>query len=1091
MRKFFTLVLLSIFLGAVAQKNAVNRNYFVDYHKALGLLEKDKFEDAQDLLEDIPEQDSLYPKALYQLLLLSYNRENYPKVEELGQRLSKIPFLEGHMACNLWALSLSNMDKHAEALQVVKKGLSIYTHSHLLHYRHALVLQDLNQHQEALKALQEAIFCYPLHAYSHVKLGEMAAHEGRYTQAIMSMTFATLLDLPEHVKTAVHMTLEKIASTSFEAEPKNLAFDAGDDYADIDRIIKSRVALSSKFKLKTKLKNVLYVRQLQVICETVKYKKDTDGFWMQQYVPLFQDSYQAKMFDGMTYMSLSGPDYGPLNAAVKKNRKRMDAYAAWFGQNSDRYLTRQFIEFQGKKQEVYVELGSKNIISRGLKNAQGKQDGIWFLYSEVNGRPIGTASFKDDIKSGEWVLDDEITGSPSMRVNFAGDAFFGPFITYYPDGKVQQNAQMKMGKPDGPRITFFPSQDTSRVENFVRGVQQGKQIYFYPDNSIKFIGNLVQEKWEGELVNFHPGGQMKSKTQFTNDVENGPFTLYHPNGKVYQQGIYKAGLLNDDFESYHDNGQLESKGRFKNDVMVGKWIYYYYDGKLKEELEFDEKGKENATQKSYDKDGKLFSEMEYKNGELQAYKFFDKQGKIIDQAQRSGKNMNYKYYNPRGVLITEGLLVKDEKSGLWRYYNDHGILIREQRYEQGKVTGKSTSYYPSGKVKTEENYVNDNMHGLYLEYFENGILKMEGYLRAGKQNGMWYYYYPDGSRSEKRYYEDDAIVNWDENYGVNGLVFTKSFHENDDISKVVYFDLTGKPIDTVSTYHGEITIPNPNGKTYLAKNNFMNDVRHGISQSFYLGERISATSTYSNGELQGLMKNYYENGQISNITKYVNGKRDSVATSYRMNGNVASRTNFRNGLREGLTEEFHPDGSLHFRVNYSGDELEGEVKKFLPNGDLYAVFYFDKGILVGYSYSNDKGGLVPKININTDANIVCYFKNGKKSFAGVLKNGVWHGDYQVFNAKGEIVEFAQYDYGTQIGDYKFNFSAEQPYFFVSYNCGMRHGQMKVYHLNGKLFTSSSYVWGVKHGEEQEYDKNGKLVVVRQYYNDVLIGEEMK
>ncbi len=1071
-----------------AQKNAVNRNYSEDYRNAIRFIENEKYEDAQDLLEDIPEQDSLYLQAQYRLQQLYNRSENFPKVIEISPRLSRLPFNGGNFVYNNWALALSNMEKYDEALAVTLEGLKAYSESHLLHYRHGMVLQELNRHQEAMQAYQRAIQAYPMHTYSHLKLGEMAAHEGRHTQAIMSLVYATILDDTPGFKASIHATLEKIAVNDFDAEPKNLVFDKDDDFTEIDRIIQSKIALSPKFKVKTKIKAFAYTRQLQVLCEAMYYDGKLEGFWMQHYAEFYQAVFQNEYFDALTYVSLYGPEYGKINASAFKNTKKRDAFVSWFASNFDRFIAKQFIEFEGKKQRVYIDLGQQNVIGRGLGNGYTNRIGEWQLFDGLNGRPIGKGEFKDGKRHGEWDIYDETTGLLSRRLVFDKGNLNGLFTSYAPNGKPDLMVNMKDDLREGQRVVFFPSGDTLIIDNHEKGRRTGDFVQFHPNNSIRLSGMLINDQWFGDVLEYHTNGQLNASMKYKADKKDGDFTSYYIDGKVKQKGKYEEDKVVGDFESYFSNGQLERKGRYKNDVQVGKWLNYYSNGQLEEELEYDDNGKLNAIQKGYDIDGKPHYEMEYKSGELQSFTFYDKTGKILARAKRDAKNFTYKYYNPRGVLKIEGAFEKDKKTGVWTYFSDYGTKDKEVNYVDGKVDGKTKTFYPNGEVNVVENYVKDELDGLILAYHPNKELRAEGYYSKGERTGMWYFYHPDGNLRIKQYYVAGEVVGWSEEYAVNGLLSTKFFHENKDIQKAAYFDVLGNPLDTVDNYHGEVLVPNPNGKDILARNHFKNDARHGYSESYYLDGRPSISGEYFNKVRHGMWTEYYENGQISAKTKYVHGEKDSVKTEYRMNGNVATRTPYKNDVIDGVSEHYHPNGKLHYNLTYAFGNRQGEAVMKLPTGEIYAVFYYDNGVLVAYSYEGSDGKLKTPIDIEKDQEVRCFFKSGAPSLTATRTNGVWHDDYIVYNPKGEIIEKKNYAHGELNGESVFNLSSKQRYSSINYSNGFRHGQMKLYHLNGTLMLESTYVFGEKHGEEKEHDKNGKAIFSRSYYNGQMITE---
>lgn len=1082
-------LLCSSITFSLSQKNAVNKNYFQDFNRAMDHIAREQFEDAQDLLEDIPEQDSLYLEAQYRLQEIYQRSENFPKVIEIGKRLSQLPYEWGHYVYFNWAIALNKMEKNEEALAVVEEGLKKYTESHLLHYVHGIVLQELKRSQEAMHAFERSVLAYPFHIFSHVKLGELALNEGRLSQALMSWTYVTLLDVDPRMKAQIHALLEQAALNDFEIEPQDLQFYDGDDFSEIDQLVRSKIALEKKFKLKTKIKGFLYIRQMQLISESLRYDSNSDGFWMQFYGKIFQSVYHSDNFENMSFVSVSGPEYGKANAAANKNEKKRDQFFQWFARNAGQNLGRQFAEFDGERQITYVEIGRHNIEARGLGSSINDRKGLWQIYDGINGRPTGTGNYENGERSGNWTHFDGTTGHLTYKVDFKNDEMNGLLTHFYPDGSTRLIVNMKDDDRDGAVFVFFPSGDTLATDFYKKGVRNGTFRRFYPNNNIQLEGSLVNDKWEGELKEYHTNGVLSAEYIFKSDEKNGAFTTYHINGQVRQKGTYKAEKLNEKFEEYHSNGQLKSKGSYKNGQLVGLWENYYFDGKLEKTFEFDENGKENGIQKRYDRDGKIHYEMEYKNGELLSYKFYDKSGKIIEENKRSGKKLTYKFYNPNGVLTIDGALENDEKNGVWTFYSDHGIKEKEQKFEKGQIVGKSKTFFPNGEINVTESYEDGMLKGLGLGYHPNGELRIEGYFRNGRRNGMWYFYYPDGTIKEKQYYVNGDIVGWSEQYAVNGLLSVKYFHEDDDISKAIYYDLAGNPIDTITRYHGVVEVPNPNGKQIKAKNTYKNDVRQDLSETFYVNNKLESTGNFVNNQKHGIWTTYYEHGTMNMHTKYVHGEIDSIRTDYRMNGNVASRTPYQNGVIHGLLKQFHPNGKLHYQVNYVDDDREGEVKMTLPTGEIYAVFYYENDVLVAYSYEDKAGKLIDKIRINKEQEITCFFKNGQQSLSAKRKNGTWHGDYIVYNPKGEIIELKQYDHDRLHGKSQFNFSPKLPYLDIEYNNGLRHGIMKIYHLNGKLFVESTYVHGRKHGEEKEYDQNGKLSYTRTYYNGDMISEK--
>lgn len=87
--------------------------------------------------------------------------------------------------------------------------------------------------------------------------------------------------------------------------------------------------------------------------------------------------------------------------------------------------------------------------------------------------------------------------------------------------------------------------------------------------------------------------------------------------------------MNGDYVSYYENGKTNSQGKYKDGVQIGNWVYYNKYGEKTEEMFYDEKGKKTGLYKQYDIDGILFNEIDYKNGNPIAYRFFDKNGTVL------------------------------------------------------------------------------------------------------------------------------------------------------------------------------------------------------------------------------------------------------------------------------------------------------------------------------------------------------------------------------------------------------------------------------------------------------------------------------
>lgn len=137
---------------------------------------------------------------------------------------------------------------------------------------------------------------------------------------------------------------------------------------------------------------------------------------------------------------------------------------------------------------------------------------------------------------------------------------------------------------------------------------------------------------------------------------------YYSNGNVRSIEFYKGGQLDSVAFYFDSSGKLESQLNYVNGNLQG-YMRTYKNGRLGTES-FMKNNKEDGEVRSW-----------YENGQLQSIDF------RIDGAFE-GKEIHY-YEN--GKLYSEGQNKNGAKTGLWKYYNEKGELIKEEQYDKGRL----------------------------------------------------------------------------------------------------------------------------------------------------------------------------------------------------------------------------------------------------------------------------------------------------------------------------------------------------------------------------------------------------------------------
>jgi len=162
--------------------------------------------------------------------------------------------------------------------------------------------------------------------------------------------------------------------------------------------------------------------------------------------------------------------------------------------------------------------------------------------------------------------------------------------------------------------------------------------------------------------------------------------------------------------------QLDDQGR-----KTGPWRVEYPNGKILYEGNFLA-GKPVGNMTRY-----------YDTGSVRARMWFD------SDLDRSHTALYYK----RNKIAAEGIYLGKNKDSVWTYYSEFDGTVRlREAYSNGKLHGKSQSYYPGGGTSEEHHWEMDSREGSWLQYFEDGTIRLKGNYLNNMLNGTYEVYYP-------------------------------------------------------------------------------------------------------------------------------------------------------------------------------------------------------------------------------------------------------------------------------------------------------------------------------------------------------------
>lgn len=209
-----------------------------------------------------------------------------------------------------------------------------------------------------------------------------------------------------------------------------------------------------------------------------------------------------------------------------------------------------------------------------------------------------------------------------------------------------------------------------------------------------------------------------------------------------------------------------------------------------------------------------------------------------------------------------------------------------------------------------------------------------------------------------------------------------------------------------------------------------------------------------------------------------------------------------------------PSGTAGVDYNLldSNGEKDGVWIRVWPSGVLYYKGEFDSGKPVGqFYYFYDSGKLMSSIeHLETETAAIHYRPNGSVQASGyytpapvgveptkrgswgyydensVLRrqenydNGVMHGEYQIWDYKGKLVEKGDYNQGEKTGEWTKYFENGTLSQKITYLNGELEGVFELYHQNGLIRITGQYLEGREDGAWKTYHDDGTMEMITKY-----------
>lgn len=1092
---FFATIVL--FLASLQAQEKIIYTTYSDIQEELNLnLQEKKYEACVALIDKINVNDSIYNTLSITKSYALLRDEKYAEaIEFIDDRLTKCDAETKFSLLLNKAVSYERNEKYAEAISVYDKLIEAYPKAYQPYYNKSLNLIKKEKWNESYDLLQKALMLRPFSRDTHYKIGELYYGENKLSQALM----ATSMSLFTNPNKADAIEYLKIVNTFFSRKnkdlPKDITYSKDDNsFKNLDLILVNGVALNADYKIKNKIKIAL-VKQLYVLFDQIESIDGKGDFWSQKMLPFFKWIKSTNNVDNFIYTICYSIENASYKKEIQKNEAKIIdfvgvAYEKWL-----EILSKDNLEtFENEVQKVNYLYENREFLALGKANGELKV-GNWYVYND-QGKFIRKGSFSDKgKKDGLWTSYDS-EGNITQTINYKNGELDGTFTEFFKDGKVAYKYEYKLGKLEGDFYNYNENGMLKTHKVFANNLLNGTFQTYYNLGEQTLEKKIVYKDGElnGPYQVFYNTGEKYVDITYVDGKFTGEEVTYYRDGKVRSNTNYIDNMLNGSYQTFYKSGNKNVVGQFTNDYRSGVWEEYYDEGTIKEKYEYNGKGELQGSYNEYDIDGVLSSELIYKNGLIYSIKFFNKKGEVIYESKRKSGDLDYKVYSPYGTLICDGKYdVKGGKKGNWNYYTN-GALNSVSNYEENNTTGEAKWYYIDGDLSGINQYKDDKKQGYSVSYYQNGQMEYQGYYENDLAVGEWRTYYQDGTLARIRYYHKDKLHGLEQNFSVDGKIYSEKKHHFGELKEVSYYHNDGKLLESIK-YN---TFPKQNKINYLHYNNtthtsynYVGGKKHGTCTKYHFNGELYAKGEYYLGEMHGEWKFYNDRGQLTKIENYSHGKLNGKV-EYFDNNQLTEVAHYQEGNQVGKNLIYYQNSDiLKKEFSYREDKYHGTAKFYTPKSELQYVRYYNDGELLGYSYKDKSGELLPMIPLNNQSGkIEAYFPNQKPSALLTVKNAKFVGAYKKFYENGQLQFLKNYD-SKGVGQGKYEEYNENGQLLEKgeFACGERTGERKIYYSNGKLKNHYNYLNGSLQGKCFIYNKDGSLQEEKEYFNGSVIKEK--
>ncbi|QIX61031.1 hypothetical protein HER32_07485 [Hymenobacter sp. BT18] len=1065
--------------------------------QGVALHDEGKYATAISSYLAVPSSDTSYALVQAELALSYYANKQYKEAIAASERAILLGHQEPQTFNTLASAQEEELGRDV-ALKTYQRGLQQYPFSQLLWYNQAITQNAANQPEAAFASLQRSLTLRPMHAGSHLLLGQLAARQQQTAHAMLSLATYLAIEPGGAQSNQVLVLLEQLAShtTQYEEKEKLPATFPNADFEELDQLLDAKIALRKDYTTPVKF-DANVVKQLQLLVEKYPAASATPAdFWLRMYSPMVETLRNPETRTAFTYLILSSAGDAGGRKWVKSNKSKVDKMIAAVQPALLKLREQQPVSRQGypaqmsgwfTNEGVLFGLGPGTVVDRAMKPT-----GAWLLVGE-GGAVTGEGSFNaSHEKNGPWRFY-YADGTLEKAVNYDAQGLFtGEYRDYHENGTLSVSGSYLAGKPEGPAKVHYYCGAVREARLYKDGQLNGPLESFYPDGKVESRSSFRNDQKHGVETGYYPDGTTEYEYTFVDGRRQGPFTVYYADKKPEKKGSYDFNELHGEYTEYHDNGKVAQTGTYEHGKQTGTWKIYFRNGQLSEVENYDAEGQLHGQYQDYEDDGKLAAEFQYDHGQVTSLTYFDKAGKELSRTvlRKGGGTVRGLY--PNGSVAYTGTYLNGKRSGEWRWLRRDGSVRLVRQYQEGKAHGRSEGFYRNGQLESSQEYVEGTLEGPSKEFYLDGVTKSTGYYRNGQQEGQWQDFYADGTLSEEYNLHEGTSQGFDHSYSPTGKLTEERRNLNGRLQSMVAFDSTGQVLDRIVLRPDSkgYALHYPGGKTRLNVQLICYE-RQGTNTWFSPDGKTSATTGYQRNSPAGISRTYHPNGKVASEGRFVNGRREGEWVAYYATGQLRFKGTYHQGDEEGEWAYYAENGQPDVLYTYQGGELHGSVRQYNLLGELVLERVYEHGELMQFrAQVGGEGkpeGAVQPVPAGPEFALRSQFANGRPAAEEVYRAGMLDGTRTLYYSSGQVYRRSFTRQGSLAGllttYYPDGKKLEEEYYLHN----ELHGRCKYYRPNGTLEREETYRAGEKAGPTVYYDVNGKPLKTEFYWNTYVYG----